>query len=279
MYELLLKTTSELLIAYPVLSSKRPKFKLAKRQMPKQGERQHARRRARAPLLKGLVPRLPGTASCSEPAACRASGAQRGHSVLPPRPRPRRAGPGPAAVPRRCRPFPWRRPRLGRRAARDERGRPAPPRPCFSAPGGCKLPPRSLCRRVRTISARFLPGPLRPRGPRPAPPGTRHPPQPGRTAWRGGEPAASSRPARGERGEAAGPALPLPHTARSSAGLYPNSGTALQLSAVAGTRLCVRSCAHTRRRGCWGFGVGGAKASLTPLTLSYSVCQCLSTAF
>lgn len=80
----------------------------------------------------------------------------------------------------------------GRRAARDERGRPAPPRPCFSAPGGCKLPPRSLCRRVRTISARFLPGPLRPRGPRPAPPGTRHPPQPGRTAWRGGEPAASS---------------------------------------------------------------------------------------
>lgn len=167
----------------------------------------------------------------------------------------------------------------GRRAARDERGRPAPPRPCFSAPGGCKLPPRSLCRRVRTISARFLPGPLRPRGPRPAPPGTRHPPQPGRTAWRGGEPAASSRPARGERGEAAGPALPLPHTARGSAGLYPNSGTALQLSAVAGTRLCVRSCAHTRRRGCWGFGVGGAKASLTPLTLSYSVCQCLSTAF
>lgn len=176
MYELLLKTTSELLIAYPVLSSKRPKFKLAKRQMPKQGERQHARPRARAPLLKGLVPRLPGTASCSEPAACRASRAQRGHSVLPGRAGPcRRAQALPA--------FPLAAAAAGTRAAK-RRGTnaAAPPRPCFSAPGGCKLPPRSLCRRVRTISARFLAGPLRPRGPRPAPPGTRHPPQPGRTA-------------------------------------------------------------------------------------------------
>lgn len=86
MFELLLKMTSELLIAYPILSSKRPKFKFAKRQKPKQGERQHARPQARAPvLLKGrlqssvpqlLAPRFTRTAGYFEAATSRGFGAR-----------------------------------------------------------------------------------------------------------------------------------------------------------------------------------------------------------